>query len=58
LRALVLALVTYVVIFALKLGAYFVTGVVALLAEALHALSDIFVSAGNGLRASRLRVNA
>ena len=55
---MVLALVTYVVIFALKLGAYFVTGVMALLAEALHTLSDIFVSAGSGLRASRLRVNA
>jgi cation diffusion facilitator family transporter len=44
LRSLVLALVTYLVIFALKLGAYFVTGVMVLLAEALHTLSDIFVS--------------
>lgn len=44
LRGLVLALATYVLIFALKLGGYFVTGVMALLAEALHTLSDIFVS--------------
>jgi cation diffusion facilitator family transporter len=43
-RGLVLALVTYVLIFALKLGAYVITGVMALLAEALHTLSDIFVS--------------
>lgn len=44
LRGLVIALVTYALIFALKLGAYFVTGVMALFAEALHTLSDIFVS--------------
>jgi ferrous-iron efflux pump FieF len=44
LRGLVLALATYVLIFALKLAAYFVTGVMVLLAEALHTLSDIFVS--------------
>jgi cation diffusion facilitator family transporter len=43
-RGLVLALVSYVVMFALKLGTYFVTGVMALLAEALHTLTDIFVS--------------
>ena len=43
-RGLVLALVTYILIFAIKLGAYFVTGVMVLLAEALHTLSDIFVS--------------
>jgi cation diffusion facilitator family transporter len=43
-RGLLLALLTYVLIFALKLGAYFVTGVIVLLAEALHTLSDIFVS--------------
>lgn len=43
-RSLLLALVTYVLIFALKLGAYFATGVMVLLAEALHTLSDIFVS--------------
>jgi cation diffusion facilitator family transporter len=44
LRGLVLAVAVYVVIFALKLAAYFFTGVMALLAEALHTLSDIFVS--------------
>jgi cation diffusion facilitator family transporter len=44
LRGLVIALVTYVIVFALKLAAYFATGVMALLAEALHTLSDIFVS--------------
>jgi ferrous-iron efflux pump FieF len=44
-RGLVFALITYVVVFALKLGAYFVTGVMVLLAEALHTLSDIFISA-------------
>ena len=42
-RGLVLALLT-LLMFALKLGAYFVTGVMVLLAEALHTLSDIFVS--------------
>jgi cation diffusion facilitator family transporter len=31
-------------VFALKLGAYFATGVMVLLAEALHTLSDIFIS--------------
>ena len=45
LRGLVLALVVYVLVFALKLGAYFATGVMVLLAEALHTLSDIFISA-------------
>ena len=45
LRGLVLALITYLIVFALKLGAYFATGVMVLLAEALHTLSDIFVSA-------------
>lgn len=44
LRALVLALVTYVLVFALKLGAWFTTGVMVILAEALHTLSDIFIS--------------
>jgi len=38
-------LVVYLVILALKLAAYFATGVVAVLAEALHTLSDIFISA-------------
>lgn len=44
LRALKLALALYTVIFLLKVGAYLVTGVMALLAEALHTLSDLFVS--------------
>ncbi len=44
LRALKLTLGLYVVIFVLKLAVYFLTGVLALLAEALHTLSDIFVS--------------
>ena len=44
LRALKLSVVLYVVVLALKLGAYFTTGVMALLAEGLHTLSDIFVS--------------
>jgi cation diffusion facilitator family transporter len=44
LRALKLALGLYVLVFALKLAVYLVTGVLALLAEALHTLSDIFVS--------------
>ncbi|HET7680957.1 MAG TPA: cation diffusion facilitator family transporter [Xanthobacteraceae bacterium] len=45
LRGLVLALVTYVIVFVLKLATYFITGVMVLLAEALHTLSDIFISA-------------
>lgn len=44
-RGLQLALATYVVIFAAKLAAYFASGVMALFAEALHTLSDIFISA-------------
>jgi ferrous-iron efflux pump FieF len=44
LRSLRLTLVVYTVICAGKLAAYFVTGVMAVLAEALHTLSDIFVS--------------
>lgn len=44
LRTLKLSVVLYVFVFALKMGAYFWTGVMALLAEGLHTLSDIFVS--------------
>jgi cation diffusion facilitator family transporter len=44
-RPLVLALVTYLVVFTAKLGAYFATGVMVLFAEALHTLSDVFISA-------------
>lgn len=44
-RGLRLALAAYIVVFAAKLAAYFVSGVVALLAESLHTLTDIFISA-------------
>ena len=44
LRGLKLSLVVYVLIFGMKLGVYFSSGVMALLAEALHTLSDIFIS--------------
>lgn len=43
-RSLEIALGVYVLVLALKLAVYFATGVMALLAEALHTLSDIFVS--------------
>ncbi|HEX5997650.1 MAG TPA: cation diffusion facilitator family transporter, partial [Jiangellales bacterium] len=39
-----LALVSYVLVLAAKLVTYLLTGVMALLAEALHTLSDVFVS--------------
>jgi cation diffusion facilitator family transporter len=39
-----MTLILYVVIFALKLGVYFASGVMALLAEALHTLTDVFVA--------------
>lgn len=39
-----LALGLYVLVFALKLAVYFVTGVMALLGEALHTLSDVLIS--------------
>ena len=42
-RSLQLTLGIYLLIFALKLSVYFMSGVMALLAEALHTLSDIFV---------------
>lgn len=45
LRSLQLALGIYVLVFGAKLAAYWMTGVMALLAEALHTLSDIFISA-------------
>ncbi len=44
LRDLKLAVEVYVIVFTFKLMVYFMTGVMALLAEALHTLSDIFVS--------------
>lgn len=43
-RALGLTLAVYLLILAAKLAAYFASGVMALLAEALHTLSDIFIS--------------
>jgi cation diffusion facilitator family transporter len=43
-RSLKLVVGTYILVFAMKLAVYFMTGVMALFAEALHTLSDIFVS--------------
>lgn len=43
-RALRLALATYAAVFVVKLAVYLVTGVMALFAEALHTLGDIFVT--------------
>jgi cation diffusion facilitator family transporter len=43
-RGLQLTLTVYIVIFAMKLVAYFLSGVMALLAESLHTLSDIFIA--------------
>ncbi len=43
-RALKVALGAYVVVLAMKLTVYLMTGVMALMAEAFHTLSDIFVS--------------
>jgi cation diffusion facilitator family transporter len=43
-RSLGLTLAVYTLILAAKLAAYYVSGVMALLAEALHTLSDIFIS--------------
>jgi len=42
--ALKMAVIIYLIVFAMKLAVYFMTGVMALFAEALHTLSDIFVS--------------
>ena len=43
-RSIRLTLVVYIAIFAGKLIAYFFTGVMAVFAEALHTLSDIFIA--------------
>ncbi len=43
-RGLRLALGAYLLIFVAKLAVYFPSGVMVLLAEALHTLSDIFIS--------------
>ena len=44
-RSLQLTLGLYILIFAMKLVAYFLSGVIALLAEALHTLADVAVAA-------------
>jgi cation diffusion facilitator family transporter len=44
-RSLQLTLGLYVIIFAMKLIVYKLSGVIALFAEALHTLSDIFIAA-------------
>lgn len=44
LRALKISVGVYLGILAMKLAAYLVTGVMALFAEAMHTLSDLFVS--------------
>ncbi len=43
-RSLKIALGAYFLVFVMKLVVYFLSGVMALLAEALHTLSDIFVT--------------
>src|SRR3990172_13347487 len=43
-RGIGLALTGYLLLFVLKLAVYLVTGVLALLAEALHTLGDIVIS--------------
>jgi len=43
-RNLRLAVAVYAVILAAKVAAYLASGIMALFAEALHTLSDIFVS--------------
>jgi len=43
-RGLTAALVSYAIVFLLKVGAWWVTGLFALLAEALHTLSDLAIS--------------
>jgi len=43
-KTLKIALGAYILVFAMKLIVYFMTDVMALMAEALHTLSDIFVS--------------
>lgn len=43
-RSLKMAVAMYVAVFGLKLGAYFMSGLMSLFAEALHTLSDIIIS--------------
>lgn len=58
-RLLTNTVVLYAIVFGLKVGAWAVTGVMALLAEGLHTLSDIFVTGFLllALRASRRRAD-
>jgi cation diffusion facilitator family transporter len=44
-NALRLTVAAYILVFGLKLTAFFFTGVMSVLAEAFHTLSDIFISA-------------
>src|SRR5688572_9198095 len=44
LRGLALAMVAYALIFMLKLAMYLMTGVMVVLAEALHSFGDIVIS--------------
>ncbi len=44
LRGLQMSLLVYLLVFAMKLAVYLTTGVMALFAEAMHTLSDIFIS--------------
>ncbi len=44
LKGLKLSVAVYIVVFALKLAVYFASGVMVILAEALHTLSDIVIS--------------
>ncbi len=44
-RGLKIALSSYVVLFALQLTTYFMTGILVLFAQALEVLSDVVVSA-------------
>lgn len=43
-RSLKIVVGTYILVFAMKLAVYIMTGVMTIFAEALHTLSDIFVS--------------
>lgn len=43
-RAMKITLIMYITVFVLKLGVFFYSGVMAILAESLHTLSDIFIS--------------
>jgi ferrous-iron efflux pump FieF len=43
-RSLKIALIAYIIVFIMKLIVYFMSGVMAIMAEALHTLSDIFIS--------------